>query len=1241
MQKLTLFLCLILLTKISLSQQDINLSNILPPSPEASAFVKYGTYKVGTHTGKPNISIPIYDIKMNKLSVPISLSYDETGIRVNDMASWVGMNWSLNAGGIISRIVIGQQDGGVPPPRAADIVDNEYYNGYLQTLVDRSTGMPIPDSETDKYYYSFNGRSGHFVFDRNGNVMQIPKTSLKITIFGNGFKIVDESGTVYIFNISENTETYIPSSLGYFPNASVNPMTTTSNYNNPVTSYYLSEIISNDGLEHIYFTYETEDYTTKDEYYSELYGGVWNLLPNLNATTHQHRYSWIGMRRVIHAQRLKKISFVNGKVEFTRLAGRQDDAVASSFLDEISVYRLDGASIYSKAKSFKLSYGYYYNSMSYAENSAWPNESADRYRLRLENVILKNADGVEVSRYGFTYNSTSLPPKTSYSQDWQGYYNGKSTNTTLVPISTVINQGGFPQNIGGADRSSNETYMKAGILEKITYPTGGYTVFETEAHRIPGSTISASESHNAYAHGQSSTNLVVQNFTTPSIVVALSGQISITIGPYGSSDPQPFVKIKNITTGQEQVYTSPDRTNFYSTTISYSFSNNTPYELTASCFANQSNAMAYIYATYNKQIFDPNISTLVGGLRIKSIKNYTYDNALANEEFYKYGQSEDGNGAYVGIGGGAYSYSRALHLYYNSVSQGHGPGHLCSESDATQDVYNQGYLFDPQLVQGSPVVYNEVTKYYGNANENSGKTIYSYGTEPGNPVITTIPLPLGQELANNQGFFIINDSWKGGLLKHIKDFKRENNGTYSLVGETLNGYNIINTDTTYGLIARTKFERVRLGCTIYRFSDFAYAEYPIRSGYVQLAQSTKKTYSQGSSNYLQTVDNYTYDNIHKDIETKVTSFNSKQETIETEKKFPFHKSQLITSITTAESMALDDMVTKNMLFPIEEIQRNNSTQTLLKKTSYEYVNGSTIAPVNIKYQVKSNPIETRLQFTKYDANGNLVEQKKANDIVTSYLWGYGGTAPVVQVVGADYNTVSGMISPSVLSDPNPDPATLRSQLNSIRTGLANPMAQVTTYTYRPLVGISSQTDPNDRTIYYEYDAFNRLKLIRDKDNNILKRVCYNYAGKPEDCTPNCTNNSPNWQNTSTPLRCKLVNNVNTGWQEQEQIDQNPCSPTYGSVQWIQAVYNPTICPPPSGCNTGNCSGDTQKCVNGVCETGVLKIISTRRQKTFPEGPGGPMVWLYFCTSVYCFSDGSTTTPVEYQTSGLCTVQICQ
>lgn len=66
----------------------------------------------------------------------------------------------------------------------------------------------------------------------------------------------------------------------------------------------------------------------------------------------------------------------------------------------------------------------------------------------------------------------------------------------------------------------------------------------------------------------------------------------------------------------------------------------------------------------------------------------------------------------------------------------------------------------------------------------------------------------------------------------------------------------------------------------------------------------------------------------------------------------------------------------------------------------------------------------------------------------------------------------------------------REGLDDIRIYPAN--ARMTTYTYEPYVGVTSEMDANGKTLYYEYDDEQRLLLVRNNDRNIIKQYDYGY-----------------------------------------------------------------------------------------------------------------------------------------------------
>ena len=112
------------------------------------------------------------------------------------------------------------------------------------------------------------------------------------------------------------------------------------------------------------------------------------------------------------------------------------------------------------------------------------------------------------------------------------------------------------------------------------------------------------------------------------------------------------------------------------------------------------------------------------------------------------------------------------------------------------------------------------------------------------------------------------------------------------------------------------------------------------------------------------------------------------------------------------------------------------------------------------------------------------------------LWGYGpGTQTVNGMSGTTLLTV-GHWALRKWEITNPGNISVAAD-NCDEVRLYPKGAEMTTYTYDPLVGITTLCDLNNSITYYEYDEIGRLILIRDQDKNVLKKFAYDYSGQTE------------------------------------------------------------------------------------------------------------------------------------------------
>lgn len=472
------------------------LNDVVMPAPNAASLGQYADMPVNYSTGAPSIGIPIYTVKDGKLSVPISLSYHASGIRVGQPASWVGQGWSLNAGGMITRTVMGLPD--------------EYGNGYYNSgssLTQSDTEIEDvaegdQDSEPDLFTFNVGGYTGKFVLDENNEPFLMPEQDIKIEVryatnTFDGFTIIAPNGTKYIFgNLPGNT------GLTAIERTHMAPNTQTS-YLPHHSTWYLSRIESYDGIDYITFEYEEELYTYKSlascSYTQALY--FCSSLPYTDTNDNCQGYTDDGgktyyNRISVSGKRLKEIRTPSSTETITF---RVDTTNERTDLEEISTgsglsvvdtntaYPLEKINI--KTGSYESEWEFSYT---YFQTTS-PGSNAENYRLKLDSVQHKpvSPSSSTIPPYTFHYEGTDLgggnqfmPGRLSKAVDHWGYYNGQVGNQDYrgnapPQVYTIDGQMyGYGQSVRIPDSAS----MVTGTLTQIDHPLGRSEYFTYEPH---------------------------------------------------------------------------------------------------------------------------------------------------------------------------------------------------------------------------------------------------------------------------------------------------------------------------------------------------------------------------------------------------------------------------------------------------------------------------------------------------------------------------------------------------------------------------------------------------------------------------------------------------------------------------------------------------------------------------------------------------------------------------------------
>jgi len=1179
--------------------------NIIPPSPNAASLMKFSDLPVSTYTGTADVTVPIYNIEAKGISVPVSLSYHTGGIRVHEESGWVGLGWALSSGGSITRTIMDKDDFGgsayftssVPqiasdmiayPSASNSLVGTKYgYAFYCDYKVYTAGGVldyyPVfsgnatltTDMEPDIYSYNFPGHSGKFIITRDRKVVMQKQENIKFEFenSGNSFTITDEQGNKFYFADKEYSK---PSGGGALS----------------VSSWNLSKITTQQ-KDVVTFNY------TNDATYTEVLAPL-NETLRTGCPTQEGLTSSYGASTLYLNITLSSIDFSSGQLQFS-FDNSRADLQNGKRLNTVKLYSKTPAGLtYIKEQQFFYSY--------FNASSTSPYEDM---RLRLDSV--REASGTNsLPPYSFTYNTTGGPGKSSFAVDHWGFANGTSGNTSFIPtfnglVAPLGNS--YYLSIPRSNREPDATSMQAFSLQKVTYPTGGYSQFEYEPNYYDQTkSINGPQDYPQQALIDTTSQLEVStrgsnsgtiDFTKifpiiPAGVFTQNATFTITFrvaGPNAaaSSYHQFFGRV--YVTFQGNTYdmassnvtcSGPICTESIPLTVS-------PVALTYGTF------IADTVGSYFQDItlkFDwkelrtlhyNNPILMAGGLRIKSVTDYSASSVVAKKRTYNYL-----TGRLMSFP--SYARNEPMWIPYSNNA-------TVSCESLTQ--YGSSYNQLTSVITGNIVGYDSVEEYTVDpaGGGDLGKTVYEYFNSS-----DTVLYYAGFKLP---GVTNMGNNLNGSLLR--KTVYANNSGSYTKVAESKSFYHTTNRTPYFnmkylningnpehsnGTIAPcagdSAVQTLYLACF-----------YPsLKSERILLDETDETTYDQVTGNAMTNIKTFSYDNPVHYQPTRSNILDSKGN-----KHVAFMKyaqDYIPNGNTITNNTILDTMINKNMV--TTPVEKRDSLYYSGSSTGYiagaQYSSFKIVSPGNVllpdkvfKLAVNSpvtdfqpmaisgNTVTQDSRYAQmvsmdsYDAAYNIAQYTAADQIPVSIIWDYNNTYPIAQVRHAAvsqvaytsfegsgnggwtfsgtpvtdvtaptgnkvYDMHSGAMSKSVTSGvvyivsywskngaytitggtgtsitgktisgwtyyehtitANTTTLTISvaaatAYIDEVR--LYPSTAQMTTFTYNPLVGMTSQCDINNRISYYEYDGFNRLVVVRDQDKNVIKKICYNYFGQ--------------------------------------------------------------------------------------------------------------------------------------------------
>ncbi|MFT6960891.1 MAG: YD repeat-containing protein [Flammeovirgaceae bacterium] len=1032
MKKFALLLVLVFGVGVSWGQSDpLSLPNIVPPSPETASLLDFNNAKANEYSGGISMSIPIYTISKGSIQLPISLGYQSSGTQVDKIASRVGMDWSLNAGGAIARSIIGGAD--------------EYLNGYFSDRIDtllifmRDDGLvdyyfncqlfnsltpsthPArkrfklmselasgkADSQPDIYSYSLpNGVSGKFIFNKDKQIQSLGKNNIKIVnpfqrteISPKKWEVTDEQGVTYSFEYTEIM--YGGTSCGESDtpyNFEVDP--------NLFTAWHLTRMISPDLKDTVTLEYYGEEQIYDLSYNEKRY---LYTLGSPSEDTPRRENSYCTQYAVSLTPVIKSIKTNWGiSVDFLRGSTQRLDLEGSAYpLKEIIVYHNN-----IKIKQVRLATSYF---QAKTENAIVDDNDSKNYRLRLDGVWQIGNNSKILPTHTFNYiDNGNFPKRLNCNQDYWGYYNGMS-NDRLTGFSPAYDH--ELEGIIGANRFPNVLYAQEGMLSSIEYPNGGKTTYLYEGNEVPNpheqgfhkakEKIKKSEYLFLDVEGETSREFIVESPMGTGYVLAdfLNGYeesssndedaVSIIVDDE-SQYSLSYLEMSISGNGIEPIYFLPNAVKqkiiylpngTYTAKIKILDSSRVPQQC-------RLNLQWYAYGDILENIN-------VGGVRVATEKKNSGAGVLVYRYKYLQDQSLESSGKQF----------RNLKYSYDESTQRTTGTNCFGRGKFGINVYSSSYLKPFGLMEGSHIGYSRVERIsINNEGEIGGKKVSKYLNERETRGVFGSKNRQIERLGNTyfdntflgfpaNGLLLKEDYYAVRYLSQVPNYtlKSTREFIYEEKGRPLTSYHIKVKKYQTANCQTCEFVQFETGFYWHTTESLFKLTKEKNSIFTDDGKvlTTEKEYTYDISNgYLSNVFSKGSEGILNDPirGQNYTALNSQSVRYKYPKDF------------ASVGNVYQEMLDKNILSVPVEIETRSAGAINIQKTNYQII-GENILPESINTKHGDNPEETRIQYHAYDLNGNPLEFSKTDDIRTSILWDANRLRPIAKAVNASHNQI--------------------------------------------------------------------------------------------------------------------------------------------------------------------------------------------------------------------------------------------